>query len=172
MVKRRRERGHSLMEIVVVLAVFGVFLYVVVSLTAEMRRQEKKYPVNFLANPEVNAVLVRMRRDICDTTAYYEEYATVPASDQVLWLDTITEAGTSEVVMWDFRTTGEVHRRVYNSAQVQVSEWVIRGVPIFSAEQTDGPHGTKPIEVRAIDISDPKHPKLSIDEIITPRPHP
>lgn len=172
MVTKRRERGYSMLEIVVVLAVFGVFLYVVVSLTAEMRRQEKKYPVNFLANPDVNSVLTRLRRDVYDTKVYYDEYAGVKSSDQVLWVDTITEAGTSEVVMWDFRTAGEAHRRVYNSAQVQVSEWVTHGVPIFAVTQTDGPHGTNPIEVRAIDISDPKHPKLSIDEIITPRPHP
>src|SRR5204862_3491511 len=75
--RHRRERGYSLMEITIVLAVFGVFLYIVVSLTGEMRRQEKKYPVDFLANPEVNAVLSRLRRDVYDTKSYYGEYAGV-----------------------------------------------------------------------------------------------
>jgi prepilin-type N-terminal cleavage/methylation domain-containing protein len=180
MVRRRRaERGYSLMEITVVLAVFGIFLYIVVSLTAEMRRQESRYPVNFLTNPEVNSVLARLRRDVYDTKLYYPEYAGVPAGTDVLWVDAISEAGTSEVVMWDFRTEGEVHRRVYNSAQVQVSEWVTRATPHFEVDQPplqtptpDGwPHGVNPVEVKALDITDPKNPKLSIDEIITPRPH-
>src|SRR5437879_97126 len=88
MVRRRRaERGYSLMEITVVLAVFGIFLYIVVSLTAEMRRQEKRYPVNFLTNPEVNSVLTRMRRDVYDTKLYYPEYAGVLAGTDVLWVD-------------------------------------------------------------------------------------
>ena len=179
MVRRRRaERGYSLMEITVVLAVFGIFLYIVVSLTAEMRRQEKRYPVNFLTNPEVSSVLARMRRDVYDTKLYYPEYAGVLAGKDVLWVDSISQGGTSEVIMWDFRTEGEVHRRVYNSAQVQVSEWVTHATPHFLVLQPplpppdDWPHGVSPVEVKAFDITDPKNPKLSIDEVIIPRPHP
>lgn len=178
----RREHGYSLLEISVVLAVFGVFLYIIVSLTAEMRRQEKKYPVNFLANPDVNAVLTRLRRDVYDTKAYYPEYAGVPGvptATNVLWVDSITQGGASEVVMWDFRTAGEVHRRVFNSAQTQVSEWVTRSTPLFKVLQplpppplSEWPHGSNPVEVQAFDVTDPTNPKLSIDEIITPRPHP
>lgn len=171
MVRKRRERGYSLLEVTVVLAVFGVFLYIVVMLTGEMRRQEKKYPVNFLTNPEVNSVLARLRRDVADTKLYYSEFAGVKTGTDVLWVDTITEGGASQVVMWDFRTPGEVHRRVYNSAQVQVSEWVTHGTPLFSWTPKDGPHDSNGVEVRAFDVSGTT-PKLSIDEIIIPRPHP
>jgi prepilin-type N-terminal cleavage/methylation domain-containing protein len=176
-VTRRRQRGYTLMEVSVVLAIFGIFLFIVVTLTAEMKRQEKKYPVNFLGHPEVNAVLARIRRDVADTTAYYPEYAGVAASPAVLWVDTITEAGTSEVVMYDFRTPGEVHRRVYNSAQGLVSEWVAHNVPVFTCLQLDPdmppylPHGSNGIELMAVDVST-KPPRLAIDEIIIPRPHP
>jgi prepilin-type N-terminal cleavage/methylation domain-containing protein len=41
MVTRRGARGYSLLEVVVTLAVFGVFLIVVVTLTAEMRRRSR-----------------------------------------------------------------------------------------------------------------------------------
>lgn len=172
MVRKRRQRGYSLLEITVVLAVFGVFLYIVVMLTGEMRRQEKKYPVNFLTNPEVNSVLARFRRDIFDAKAFHDEYAGVKVSPQVFWVDTITEGGASQVVMWDFRTPGEAHRRVYNSAQVQVSEWLTRGVPLFLCGEADpGPHNSSPVEIRAFDTSG-KTPKLTIYEYIIPRPHP
>jgi prepilin-type N-terminal cleavage/methylation domain-containing protein len=168
MVRRGRERGFTLMEVVVVLALFGVFLYIVVTLTAEMRNQEKRYPVDFLANPQVDSVLARVRRDVEDTTAYYPSYANIKASPTVLWMDTITQAGTSEVVMYDFRTPGEAHRRVFNSAQIQVSEWVAHAVPAFTWTSYDGPHGSNGVEVQAVDTS----AKLVIDEIIIPRPHP
>ncbi len=169
---RRSQRGFSLMEIVVVLALFGVFLYIVVTLTAEMRNQEKRNPVNFLTNPQVDSVLARLRRDVEDTTAYYQTYAGIAASPTVLWLDTLTEAGTSEVIMYDFRTPGEVHRRVFNSAQLQVSEWVAHAVPAFTwAEKDDLPHGSTGIEVQATDSSG-STATLEIDEIIIPRPHP
>jgi prepilin-type N-terminal cleavage/methylation domain-containing protein len=170
MVKRHGQRGYTLMEISVVLALFGVFLYIIVTLTAEMRRQEKKYPVDLLSNPQVDSVLARMRRDIADTTAYYQEYAGIKAAPDVLWVDTITQAGTSEVVMYDFRTPGEAHRRVFNSAQVQVSDWVAHAVPVFSYKTyEDLPHGSNGIEVQAVSGT---KPRLVIDEIIVPRPHP
>src|ERR1700686_2579637 len=98
MVTRQSQRGYTLLEISVVVALFGVFLYIIVRLTADMRMQEKKYSVDFFTNPEVDSVLARMRRDVSDTTAYYDEYAGVPAAPNVLWVDTITLEGTSEVV--------------------------------------------------------------------------
>ena len=171
MVRRHNQRGFTLLEMSVVLALFGVFLYIIVTLTAEMRRQEKKYPVNLLANPQVDSVLARMRRDIADTTAYYQQYAGIPVSPTVLWVDT-NKGGASEVVMYDFRTPGEAHRRVFNSAQVQVSEWVAHAVPVFSCAPYDQlPHGTNGIEIQAFDESG-STPKLVIDEIIAPRAHP
>jgi hypothetical protein len=57
---------------------------------------------------------------------------------------------------------------VYNSAQIQVSEWVARAVPAFTWTSYDGPHGSNGVEVQAADVS----AKLVIDEIIIPRPHP
>jgi prepilin-type N-terminal cleavage/methylation domain-containing protein len=167
-----RSRGYSLLELVVTLAVFGVFIIVVVTLTAEMRQQEKFYPVNFIAHPEVNAVLARLRRDINDTTAYYGEFAKIPAAvPDVLWIDTITNAGTSEVVMWDFRTPGEVHRRTYNSASQQVAEWVARGVPLFTYSTFKGPHNSDGVRLQGFDTSG-KKAQLVIDAKYIPRPHP
>lgn len=170
MVRRESQRGYTLLEIAVVVALFGVFLYIIVRVTADMRLQEKKYAVDFLSNPETDSVLARMRRDIADTTAYYNEYAGVAASPTVLWVDTITLEGTSEVVMYDFRTPGEAHRRVYNSAQMQVSEWVAYAVPAFTCIAYGGPHDSNGIEVQAFDNS--SKGTMVIDEIIIPRPHP
>ena len=98
MVTRRRARGYTMMEIVVTLAVFGVFLFIIVTLTAEMRRNEKKWPVNFFAHPEVGSVLARMRRDIYDSTARPDNFETYNSSPMTLIVYTINDDGTAETL--------------------------------------------------------------------------
>ena len=67
----KRERGFTLMEVVVALTIFGVFIIICAILTKEMMGYEKKMPVNFLMNPQVSAVVSRLRRDVEDATAPY-----------------------------------------------------------------------------------------------------
>jgi len=125
----RAERGYSLLEVTVSMAVFGAFIAIFFILTADMRRWEKRLPVNFLKNPQVGSVLVRLRRDVVDahgTNPYRNEHAGYTASPQVLILETVKSDGLRTVV-WDFRTEGVVRRREYN---VGVStDWVARGLP-------------------------------------------
>jgi len=164
-VRRRRARGYSLMEVVVTMALFGVFLFIIVSLTAEMRRNEKKWPVDFLANPEVGGVLARIRRDVYDSISLPQNFQTYDASPKTLIVYTINQDGTAETVVWDFSTPGEVHRKAFKATQ-QTSEWMTRGVPVF-LESAEDVSGHNAVRIRAID----KGGKLAIDEIIVPRPH-
>ena len=165
MVTRRRERGYTLMEIVVVLAIFGVFLFIVVTLTSEMRRNEQKWPVNFFAHPEVGGVLARMRRDVYDSTALPDNFETYTNGPDTLIVYTINQDGTAETVVWDFTKKGEVHRKAFKATQL-TSEWIARGVPMFLATAQPMPSGQDAVRIRALDGS-----KLAIDELIVPRPH-
>ena len=88
---RRRERGFTLMEVVISLALFGVFLFIIGQLTSEMRYYEKRYPVNFMAHPQVNAVIARLRKDVYDSTEYPETYETYTMGKQTLILETLQE---------------------------------------------------------------------------------
>lgn len=163
---RGRERGFTLMEIVVAMAVFGVFLMILVQLTADMTFYEKKYTVNFMAHPQAAAVVSRLRRDVADATPpYYPE--TVEAYSQTpktLLLD-IMEAGGVKHVVWDFRTKGEVHRISYNVAVP--TEWVAHGTPEFVI--TDLPLQNKPDSVRI--LAKDEGGRLVIDQVFQPRPH-
>ena len=161
----RRARGYTMMEIVVVLAVFGVFLFIIVTLTAEMRRNEKKWPVNFFSHPEVGSVLARMRRDIYDSTALPDNFETYTSGPDTLIVYTINQDGTAETVVWDFSKRGEVHRKAFKATLLS-SEWMARGVPMFLAGLQPMPSGQDAVRIRALDGS-----KLAIDEIIVPRPH-
>ena len=166
MVTRRRARGYTMMEIVVTLALFGVFLFIVVTMTSEMRRNEKKWPVNFFAHPEVGSVLARMRRDIYDSTVRPDSFETYSASPLTLIVYTINNDGTAETVVWDFTTPGEAHRKAFKATLLS-SEWMARGLPLFMATTHPMPSGQDAIRVQAVD----KEKKLAIDELIVPRPH-
>ncbi len=170
MVKREGTRGFTLMEVVVATALFGVFLFIVVTLTSEMRRNEKKWPVDFFSNPEVGSVLARIRHDVYDTTLLMPSYDTYNSSPTTLILYTFSVDGSSaETVVWDFSKPGEVHRRAYRATALS-SEWVARSVPIFICSSCSDPlevNGEPAVRIQAID----KEGKLAIDEIFVPRPH-
>lgn len=162
----KRERGYTLLEIVVTLAVFGIFLFIVVVLTAEMRANEKRYPVNYMAHPEASAVMSRIRRDIYDTTFYPPEFAGYSQTAQTLLLYNVDQTGFAKTVIYDFRTRGEVHRKEFNATQLS-GEWVARGVPDFKFDSVDLGNGRIAARITARDEQN----RLAIDEIFFPRPH-
>ena len=160
--ERTTERGFTLLEISVAMAIFGIFLYIIVMLTSEMKRNEKKYPVNFMEHPQVSAVMARMRRDVFDASYYPQEVGGFDQSGQVLIVATIHKDGTIESVVYDFKTPGEVHRRTF-LGNVQQTEWIARGLPVFNwSPLDDGAHVG--VEIKAYD-----GPSLAIDQIFFPR---
>jgi type II secretory pathway component PulJ len=164
-VTRRRVRGYTMLEIAITLALFGVFLFIIVTMTAEMRRNEKKWPVNFFTHPEVGSVLARLRRDIYDSTARPDNFETY-SSPPTLIVYTINNDGTGETIVWDFTTPGEVHRKAFKATLLS-SEWIARGLPLFTATTQRMPSGQDAIRIQAVD----QEKKLAIDELIVPRPH-
>jgi prepilin-type N-terminal cleavage/methylation domain-containing protein len=162
-----RRRGYTLLEIVVVMALFGVFLFILVTITYEMRRNEKKWPVNFFSHPEVGSVLARMRRDILDSTSFPDSIDKYSQSPTTLIVYTINQDGTAETVVWDFSQPGEAHRAAYKATLLS-SEWRAHEVPIFVSSLEPLESGdAQQVHIRAID----KEGKLAIDEIFVPRPH-
>lgn len=170
MVRRYSTRGFTLMEVVVATALFGVFLFIIVTLTSEMRRNEKKWPVDFFSNPEVGSVLARIRRDVYDSTSMPGSFDVYTASPTTLILYTISvDRSSAETVVWDFSKPGETHRKAYRANQLS-SEWTARSVPIFVCPSCligESVNGEPAVHIQAMD----KEGKLAIDEIFVPRPH-
>ena len=166
----RRQRGYTMLEIVMVIAIFGIFLLILVVVTAEMRGYEKRMPVNFMANPQVIAVLSRLRRDVLDASAsdtYPGSQDSYVQSEKTLIIRTMV--GPAErIVVWDFSKPGEVKRIAWNVAIP--TEWVARGLPedfsaTFDAITVEGhPFG---VRVKAFD----KKGMLSVDAYMQPRTH-
>lgn len=167
MVNRRHARGFTLMEVVVTTALFGVILFILVTLTGEMRRNEKKWPINFFSHPEVGGVLARMRRDIDDSTSLPDNFQTYNQSPTTLIVYTINQDGTAETVVWDFTKPGEVNRKAFKATLLS-SEWTAHAVPIFLCTLEPLPPGDQQsVHIQAIDDKG----KLAIDQIFVPRPH-
>lgn len=168
----RRQRGYTLMEISVAMACFGIFLWIVVVVTAEMRGQEKRMPINFMTHPQVGGVIARLRRDIFDTSSYPLSYPPYEQSNQVLILYTTRQSGFGETVVYDFRKSHEVHRYIF-SAGAQTSHWVAHAVPQFTVDALDPDQmNLNDSDQYAVHISayDEKG-QLAIDQFIFPRPH-
>jgi len=170
-VRRRRARGYSLMEVIVAMALFGVFLFIIVTLTAEMRRNEKKWPVNFFARPEIGSIVARIRHDVLDATSFPDNIDTYSQSPTSLIVYTIDpDRSSGETVVWDFSKAGEVHRKVYKANHL-TTEWVAREAPIFVCTLPPPPQpdsgDEQQVHIQALD----KEGKVAIDQIFIPRPH-
>lgn len=162
----KRPRGFTMMEIVVTLALFGVFLMIIVTITLEMRKTEKRYPVNFMVHPEVAGLVARMRKDVFDTKYYPATFQSYEQTEKTLILYTLQQTGFAETVVYDFTTDGEVHRKSYNASQL-TGDWIARGVPTFKIDAFTLGSGQQAVRITAAD----KNGKLGIDEIFVPRPH-
>ncbi|HEV8657939.1 MAG TPA: prepilin-type N-terminal cleavage/methylation domain-containing protein [Thermoanaerobaculia bacterium] len=167
-----RRNGFTLLELVITMAVFGIFLMMLVTLSNEMRGQEKRYPVNFMSHPQVLTVLSRLRRDVLDAfganpyppSAGNGKYT---QSSKTLIIDTFVGGGLQTVV-WDFTTPGEARRISYNVGVA--TEWVARGLPpdfdanIDAVETPGHPYG---VRIMAVDAKG----RRSIDQVLQPRVH-
>lgn len=170
MVNSRRSRGFTLLETVMALAIFGIFMFVLMTLTAEMRGYDRRYPVNFMKHPQASAVLSRLRKDVVDAFGadpYPPSYATYSQSETTLIVYTLQQTGFTQTVVWDFSVPGEVRRKAYSVGGV-VSEWVARGVPAsFRVSTHEFPNRPYGVRLQATDVGG----RLAIDQILQPRAH-
>lgn len=172
---RRRERGFSLLEVAISLAVFGIFLAIVFTLTSEMRDWEKRLPINFMKNPQVMSVLARIRRDVLDVqvppngTIYLDEWDGYKNGPKILIIETLLPTGLQKIV-WDFTEPTVVKRIAYNVGVP--TTWVAHGLP---------PEFTSGVELDAVKfesrvygvrlIAKDSNGKIAIDQILQPRAH-
>lgn len=166
-----RQRGYSLMEIVVAMTIFLIFLATLFALTADMRNYEKRLPINFQRHPQLSAVVTRLRRDVMDGLGSNPYRNNDPkneftAGEKVLILETLTASGGAQTIVWDFREPGIVRRRAYNGPMA--SDWWARGLP--AGEFTIGAVKTGPRAAWATHIQmKDKEGRLAIDQILQPR---
>ena len=167
----KRQRGYTLIEILVSLAVFGIIVAIFSILMAEMRSHTKRYPVNFTRHPQISAVLSRLRRDVQDAygpTPYKNSFLGYEMSEKVLIVESMQPNRSLVTVVWDFSQPTIVTRRAY---QVGVpTDWVARGVPPdFNVTLEAIKFPARPYGVR-LEATD-EEGRVAIDQILQPRAH-
>ena len=167
----RKSPGFSLIEVLVGLLILTIVITTTITMFAERQRRlhqanEKRYPINYMAHPEVGSLMARMRKDVFDTKYYPATFQSYQQTPQTLILYTLRQTGFGETVIWDFRTAGEVHRKAFNATQL-TADWVARGVPDFQIGSFTLNTGQDAVRITAIDEQN----RLAIDEIFVPRPH-
>lgn len=169
MVRRPRERGYTLLEMIVSISVFGIIVAIFAILTAEMRAHQARLPINFMSHPQVSAVVSRMRRDVQDSKGdYLNSHDGYTLSPQVLIMEKIHENGGVRKIVWDFRESGVARRREYNVGVA--TEWIARGLPASASFDIDAVEFPgRPYGVR-VKVSDAEG-RLAIDQILQPRAH-
>jgi len=185
-VKRHHAAGYTLLEVVVAMAVFGLFLAILGVLTVEMRSQEKRLPVNFLRHPQVIVVISKLRRDVQDAfgpNPYPASFAEYTQTPQTLIVQSVQPSGGVQTIVWDFRTTGVVQRHAWNVGVP--TNWTSRGLPaafqvdaveipataakLSASPQQSSAASRRPWGVR-ITARDGKG-RVAIDQILQPRAH-
>jgi prepilin-type N-terminal cleavage/methylation domain-containing protein len=168
---RRLQRGYTLVEIMVSLAVFGIIVAIFSILMAEMRSHNKRYPVNFTRHPQISAVLSRLRRDVQDAygpTPYKNNAFGYEMSEKVLIVESMQPNRGIVTIVWDFSQPGIVTRRSYNVGVP--TDWIARGMPRdFNVEIEAIKFPSRPYGVRV--VATDEEGRVAIDQILQPRSH-
>ena len=171
----KRQRGYTLVEVIVALSIFTAIIFIFAILTNEMKSHSKRLPINFMKHPQISSVMARMRRDILDAhgSSPYEPERTYGYSQtpKTLVIETMSPDGSGgvETVVWDFREKGIVRRRSFNLGVEK--QWMAQGIPpnfrvAFDAEDLPG-RGPWAVRIRALD----EEGRVAIDQILQPRAH-
>ncbi len=163
--RRSRERGFTLLEIVIAMAVFAFFLAILGRLSYEMHTMERRFPISFNAHPSIPTLLSRLRRDVEDTTGWGSPIDGYDQTPHTLILYVVHGWG-AETVVWDFSVPGEAHRKGYFGT-LMTNDWVAHGVPQFEISTQTLPNGRDAVRAAAKD----EYGKTIVDQVYTPRPH-
>jgi hypothetical protein len=160
------------MEMVVAMAIFGIFTFILLSLTNELAFWERRLKLDFNRHPQVIAVISRMRRDVLDAQGNDPYLAAIDGytnGPQTLVIERVMLSGGLETVVWDLSAPGAVVRRAYAAGEIR--QWRARGLPprfdpIIRAVENPNPKGAWGVRLQAFD----SRGGVAIDQIFYPRP--
>jgi len=161
-----RQRGSSLLELVVALAILGALLMMIVSLQSQMFHFERTMRIELMTHPETMAVLARVRKDVLDATGYPATAGSYVQSPTVLILGGTDERGQPIQIVYDFQRDQMVVRATFHAGTgAKIGEWVARGVPRYRVSSYEMPDGSTAVRLQGED----RQGRLTIDQIYEPR---
>jgi hypothetical protein len=152
-----------MVEVLAAMAIFSIFLLVLVGLQREFILFDREMRVQMFSHPAPLSVLARLQRDILDSTSYPTEFREWSQSPETLLLKLPGDEG-STVVVWDFSDPSVVRRLEFGKDAAN-DEWVARAVPRYEIGSYEMPGGHVAVRVRSYDDEG----RLSVDRVIRPR---
>lgn len=159
----RRPNGYTVVEVLAAMAIFSIFLLVLVGLQREFLRFDRDMRVQMFSHPAPLSVLARLQRDVLDSTSYPTEFREWSQSPETLLLKLPGDEGWT-VVVWDFSDPSAA-RRLEFGKDMAGDEWTARAVPRYEVGSYEMPDGRVAVRVRSFD----EEGRLSVDRVILPR---
>lgn len=151
-------RGASLLELVVAMAVFGLFLLIVAALSGEFRRADQTIRFAWFRHPETVTIATRVRRDILGASGYPAEFQGMEQEPTRLILD----AGQARTIVWTFGET--VQRDAWKGSSL-ASTWKARAAPAFTVDAWETPNGETGVRLIGRDADG----GLIVEQLVIPR---
>lgn len=152
-----------MIEMVVALAVFGILILISVEIEHELFQAGKTEVVDFFSHPELDAIVVRLRADVLDSTGYPVSAGAWKQTPTTLLLSIPGKDGTKTAV-WDFGHAGEVQRLELHGS-TEASSWIARGAPSFEISSVTMPDGTVAVHL----VGTSSDGERIVDRVFAPR---
>lgn len=160
----RASRGFSLIEAVITMFIFGVVIWILVSLESQLARFDRKLDFSFHRNPHRMQLVARFRRDVADAQVYPATYGDYAQTPETLLLRTASDDGEERTIVWDF-TAGTAPVRIEFADGEEVSRWRPTGMPKFIVSAHVMPDTSVAVRLQGIESSG----ALTVDAIAQPR---
>lgn len=145
-----RERGFSMLELVVAMAIFAVFLVALLELQREAISFDRTIRIDWTPNAYPTSVASRLRRDVQEASSYPAEFLHFRQSPQTLILRRSAET-PPRTVIYEFDPASS-RRREY-VGEDPAAFWEARETPRFIVDAAEGLNGEIGVSLRGFDAT-------------------
>ena len=156
----KSQKGVSLLEMVIAMAIFSAFLLIIGLMTRDYARLDRSVRLRWFTHPDDMAVVARLRRDVLDSHGYPSEFQGKAQGPTTLLLS----HGGGETIVWNFEPA-RVERTEWEGASLQ-TRWVARATRSYQIDSFEMSDGNYAVHL----TGRTEEGEIAIDRVLAPRP--